>query len=137
MLKALDLIPENMDGPRSDLSELYQEMGLWRERRVFALKQDAQVRAVIMANLSDFALNLSDLTNCINVFVLDEQTPYEVLQHSISMLWQYYSASKVPVLIYPVSYAHQSGRSFDRVYRLWAMDMQYTDEFFKNYNALK
>lgn len=137
MLRALDLIPENMDGPKGDLSDLYQEMGLWRERRVFTLKQDAQVKVVIMANVADFALNLSDLTNCINFFVIDEQTPYEILQQSISMLGQYYSAAKVPVLVYPLSYARNSGRSFDRVYRLWALDMQYTDEFFKNYNALK
>ncbi|MFP3980539.1 MAG: PilZ domain-containing protein [Desulfobacterales bacterium] len=137
MLRALDLVPENMDGPKSDLSDLYQEMGLWRERRVFALKQEAQVKAVIMANVADFALNLSDLTNCINLFVIDEQTPYEVLQQSISVVGQYYSAAKVPVLIYPLTYARKSGRAFDRVYRLWALDMQYTDEFFKNYNALK
>ncbi|MBS3808562.1 MAG: PilZ domain-containing protein [Desulfobacterales bacterium] len=137
MIKALDLIPEKPVRNRSDLSERYHEIGLRRERRVFTLRKQDRVKAVIMANISDFALNLSDLTNCLSIFVIDQETPYDIVRQAVSVLQEYYAASKIPVLIYPLSYAENTGRRYERVYSLWAMNMQYTDEFFKSYNALK
>ncbi|MFP4573798.1 MAG: hypothetical protein ACLFNW_12600 [Desulfobacterales bacterium] len=137
MLNALDLAANKAVRTRSDLSDQYHEIGLWRERRVFALRRDNEAKAVIMANISDFALNLSDLTNCISVFVIDQNTPYEILKAAIYAMEEYYAAAKVPVLVYPLSYAEKQGPAYERVYCLWAMDMQYTDEFFKIYNSLK
>ncbi|MCF8094205.1 MAG: hypothetical protein K9J79_02465 [Desulfobacteraceae bacterium] len=137
MINALDLVAEKPVRTRNDLSDRYHEMGLWRERRVFALRRGNDAKAVIMANISDFALNLSDLTNCISVFVIDQNTPYEILRQALSMMEDYYSAAKTPVLIYPLSYVENAGISYDRVYCLWAMNMEYTDEFFKVYNSLK
>ncbi len=137
MINALDLVAEETVRTRSDLSDRYHEMGLHRERRVFALKHRNDTKAVIMANVSDVSLNLSDLTNCINVFVIDGNTPYESVQQAVSMMGQYYESAKIPVLIYPLSYVKNTGAAYDRVYCLWAMDMQYTDDFFRIYNSLK
>ncbi|MCF8110540.1 MAG: PilZ domain-containing protein [Desulfobacteraceae bacterium] len=137
MLDALDLAADKSLYSKSDLSDQYHEIGLWRERRVFALRRDNKAKAVIMANVSDFALNLSDLTNSISIFVIDPDTPYEILKQTVSAMEQYYAAAKVPVLVYPLSYAEKNGPAYERIYCLWAMDMEYTDEFFKIYSSLK
>lgn len=137
MINALDLVAEKPVRTRSNLADRYHEMGLWRERRVFALRWKNEAKAIIMANISDFALNLSDLTNCISVFVIDRKIPYDTLHKAISMLGEYYASAKTPVLVYPLSYAEKAGLSYDRVYCLWAMNMQYTDDFFKVYHSLK
>lgn len=65
MLDALDLAVDKSLHSKSDLSDQYHEIGLWRERRVFALRLGNKLKAVIMANISDFALNLSD-----HIFIL-------------------------------------------------------------------
>lgn len=137
MLQSLDLVSEPGMEARSDLSDMYQEMGLKRERRVFALRHEGVAKAVIMANISDFAMNLSDLTNCVNIFVIDPETPFDILKQSVSMLADLYENHKIPVLLFPLSYARAVGRKYERVYALWALNMEYTDEFFKNYRALK
>lgn len=137
MLRALDLLPENDMTDRIDLAAEYRKLGLTRERRLFALKKDNRLHALIMANISDFALNLSDLTNCISMLITaPADLPPDIARRAIAVVARHYDRSKVPVLLYPVEFAAAHAIAYDRRYMLWMLNMQYTDDYFKQFNAL-
>ena len=138
MLEALDLIPEDTEmSDRQDLSSEYAKIKLKRERRLYSLKHDNTVKAVIMLNISNFAVNLSDLTNCISVFVIDsENLSSEIVHSTISILSEKFKERKFPVLLFPLTYADTHSLKYEKTYNLWTLDMQHTDDYFKNFNYL-
>jgi hypothetical protein len=138
MLDALDLIPEDLEmSDRHDLASEYTKIELKRERRLYSLKHDNVVKAVMMLNISNFAVNMSDLTNCISIFVLDsENLAKELIYSAISLLSEKFKEKKFPILLFPLSYADAHTLKYEKTYNLWALDMQHTDDYFKNFNYL-
>ena len=137
MLEALDLIPDEEMAQRHDLSSEYSKIELKRERRLYALKHDNVLKAIFMLNMSNFAVNMSDLTNCINVFVVDlENLPAFMLAAAVSSLSEHYKEKKFPVLLFPVECANMHSLKYEKVYDLWTLNMQHTDDYFKNFNHL-
>jgi hypothetical protein len=92
---------------------------------------DGCAKAIVMLNISDIGLNLSNLTNCINVFVMDADLPRNVLISAISKLSKYYVQNEVPVLLHPVSYADKQFIPHEKIYNMWVLNMQNTDDYFK------
>lgn len=130
MIHALDLEPGMLDS--DELSKEYQRLGFKRERRLFSLKKEGILKAFIMVNISDTGLNMSDLTNCIHIIVLEsEDIPRDALYSSLFKLSNYYEQEEIPILLYPVSYAEGQSIPYDKVYNLWILNMQYTDQYFK------
>ncbi len=130
MLHALNLETGtiNNDG----LNKEYQRFGFKRKRILFSLKKDNTVKAVFMLTLSDVGLNLSNLSNCIHVFVLDpDNFSRTEFFANLSQLSHYYEQDKIPVLIYPVSYAENQFIDCEKIYNLWAINTQYTDQYLK------
>jgi len=138
MLEALDLIADDDEmTDRHDLAAEYSSVGLKRERRLYALKQEDTVKALLMLNISNFAVNMSDLTNSISIFITDpENLSPAVLQTAIYHLSEKYKEKKFPVLLYPVSYAADNDLKYEKTYVLWILNMQHTDDYFKNFNYL-
>ncbi|MCD6584739.1 MAG: PilZ domain-containing protein [Desulfobacteraceae bacterium] len=138
MLEALDLIPEDTEMPdRHDLSSEYTKIKLKRERRLYSLKHDNAVKAVFMLNVSSFAVNMSDLTSSISIFVIDsENLSPEIIHTAIFLLSEKYKEKKFPVLLFPLTYADTHFLKYEKTYNLWALDMQHTDDYFKNFNYL-
>ncbi len=90
MIGALDLEPGDVE--HSDLGEEFGKLGLKRERQLYALKANDRLQAVAMVNLADIGLNLSDLTNSITLFMLDQheltkETIYDALSVLMKTLW--------------------------------------------------
>ncbi len=137
MLRALDLLPDDDMEDRHNLPNEYQKIHMKRQRRVYSLKKNNILKAVVMANISDFALNLSDLTNSVSVFVLDadELTP-DILCSAINLISERYEHKTFPVLIYPLSYTEEQIFNYERVYNLWSLSMAHSDDYFKNFNLL-
>ena len=138
MLEALDLIPDDEEmAVRHNLAAEYAGIGLKRERRLYTLKQEDAVKAVLMLNISNFAVNMSDLTNSISIFITDQQdlSP-ALLQTAIYYLSEKYKEKKFPVLVYPESYVAENDYKYEKTYVLWILDMQHTDDYFKNFNYL-
>lgn len=130
MLNAFELEPKS-DGV-NDLAEEYQQLGFKRERHLFALKRDDDLKAIFVVNVSDVGLNLSDLTNSISVIIVDpNQLPTETLYSAISDLSQKYEQDELPVMIHPVSYAEDRSLPYDKQYNLWVLSMQHTDDYFR------
>lgn len=135
MLDALDLKLDMINN--NNLKEEYHGLGFKRERHFFSLKKDGALKAVMMLNVSDIGLNMSDLTNCIHVIVLDpDDFPYETLYSSLHMLSEYYEQDEIPTLLYPVSYAVDQCIPYDKTYNLWVLNLEYLDPYFRYIETL-
>ncbi|HKK11403.1 MAG TPA: hypothetical protein VJ945_01120, partial [Flavobacteriaceae bacterium] len=130
MLDALDMKSVMMDC--DDLSKEYQKLGFKKEKYLFSLKDNVHLKAIFMANISDVGLNMSDLTNCIKVFVLDSNgLSKDILYLTLSFLSAKYDQDEIPVLIYPVSYTEIQSIAYEKLYRFWVLNTQYGDQYFR------
>jgi hypothetical protein len=89
------------------------------------------LKAVIVLNLSDIGLNLSDLTSCIKLIVVDPtDLPREIVNLTLSLLSINFSVEEITVLVFPRSYAEAQGIPSEKTYNLWVLDTQYSDPYF-------
>ena len=135
MLEATDLKPNRLG--IDTLSEEYARLGLNRCRQLFALRQEHRLKAIVMVNLTDLGLNLSDLTNCITIFVIDPKAlSADILNATLDVLATTFQKSSIPTLLYPAGYADEQGIAYEKHYNLWAFSLQFSDQYFKYINRL-
>jgi hypothetical protein len=129
MLSALDLEPHVAD--RNQLSREYQKLDFKRESHLFSLKKNGCLKAIIMVNISDIGLNMSNLTNSIKAIVLDsDDLPRNVFFEALARLSTKYEEDEIPVLVYPVSYAESHDIAYEKLYTMWVLSMRHTDDYF-------
>lgn len=130
MLQALNLTEEISD--ETELSQCYADIGLKRERRIFALRQRDKVCAILAVNIADFGLNLSDLTNCVQFLTMQvKPLTTELVITAIQKVLQQFEQTKVPVLFYPKATADHLGIEYEKTYNLWVLDTNYGDPYFR------
>lgn len=130
MIDALDMGP--VQGDSEDLIREFDRLGLKKERRLFALKNHDQLKAIIMVNLSDLGLNFSDLTNCIKVFALDPEVfRSDRLESLLFNLHARIGGKDIPVMLYPLSFIEDQSLSYEKVYTLWICSSQYSDPYWQ------
>lgn len=130
MMEALDL---DTQAYRSEgLAEEYRRHGFRKERLVLSLREGERLKAVLVAHISDIGLNLSDLTNCIKVFVLDgEGFDGELLRRVLAKVFSAHRLPlDMPVLLTPAGLAEQRGIRFEKVYALWILNTRFSDQYF-------
>ena len=135
LISALNLTPG--DSQQGELDEEFGKLGLKRERRLYALKRKDRLLAIVMVNLADIGLNLSDLTNCITLFVLNQQdlsrtVVYDALQKLAKSLGQ----EEIPVLIYPEAAAENLRLPVEKRYVLWSLMPHFSDSFHRYVNVV-
>jgi len=135
MAEALDLCG---GGQRDEeLNREYRDLGFQRERLLFALHRKGSLQAIFMVVLSDTGLNLSNLTNCVHVFITDPQNlEPEVLFSALGNLRRYFRDTKIPILVYPEGYMVERNLPYEKTYTLWALSMEATDDYFKALEAI-
>lgn len=130
MLNALDLESGRPDN--NELTARYQALGFSRFHTSLSLKREGVLKAIFIVNLSDVGLNMSSLTNCIKVIVLDQNDfPQEILNQTLSFLLSTYNLQEMPVLLYPQSYATNTGLEYDKIYNLWVLNCHNLDPYFQ------
>ncbi len=135
MIQAHDLEPE-IDRIK-ELSKEYQDLGFKKQRHLISLKKFDVLKAIIVVNISDIGLNLSDLTNCLKIFVLDqEDLSKDILNSILSLICSKFKQDEMPVLLYPVSYAENRSILYEKRYNLWILDMKFSDQYFKQLRRL-
>jgi len=135
MLDALDIKARMVDC--DDLSKEYQQHGFKKEKYLFSLKNNIDLVAIFMLDISDIGLNMSDLTNCIKVFVLDlNGLSKNILFLALSSLSTKFEQNEIPVMIYPVSYAEMQSIPYEKLYQLWVLNTQYGDQYFRCLTSL-
>ena len=100
-------------------------MGLTRKRQLYSLYEKDDIKAILVANISDIGLNLSDLTNCIQIFIIDTNSDCnEILDKAFSQLSCLYEKKEIPVLLYPSNYAKEKSIPYEKIYELTVLDLE-------------
>lgn len=126
LFDAFDL--HRVDAP-DPLAEEFLRMGLRKERRILALRDSGQLRAILIAEVTDTGLNLSDLTAAVTVLLLDEDLPGEALSAALGEIAPLYSGQGAPVLLYPAETARKGPLACEKEYSLWILNMEALDPF--------
>lgn len=129
MAPALDLDSSNHN--ESQLFAEYRSLGMQRELHLFSLNIKGNLKAIVMVNISEAYLNMSDLTNCFKIIVIDgEGLTKDILFFMLSTLCVKFNIDEIPALVYPTSFAEESDIDIEKVYNLWILNMQYLDKYF-------
>jgi hypothetical protein len=131
-LQALDLTPSKYN--KNELNDLYHEFGFKKDRQVFSLKYKDELRAVFVANISDIGMNMSGLTNCISIFILEpDSLPLEEFSAALNEICGIYEGNQIPIMIYPPKYAENNFLSQSKTYNLWVLDVQNIGDIYFNH----
>mgnify|MGYP000566129271 FL=1 len=129
MVPALDL--EAKDHDKSQLFNEYRSLGMKREQFLFSLKIKDSLKAVVIINLSETYLNMSDLTNSFKIIVVDpDGLTKKIVFLMLSMLCVKFGLDEVPALIYPTNFAEENDFPIEKIYNLWILNMQHLDTYF-------
>lgn len=130
MLAALDLEPSKF---RSQAVEReYESLGFTKSRTLISLKRDSRLKAVIMVHRSDIGLNLSDLTHCVKIFVVDAaDLDRHLLMGAVETVFHRHGLGEMPVLIHPNGFAEDAGIDHEKTYNLWIIDIRHSDQYFE------
>lgn len=132
MLKAFDLDSSNWREEK--LCAEFQSNGFRRERQLFALRKNGSPKAILLLNISDIGLNLSDLTHCINAFVLDpDGLPPQVLLASLHRAEAAVGQTRLPALIFPMSYVEKHSIAYEKAYCLWVFQPHTQGQAYSRY----
>lgn len=129
MIDAFDLQPGTV--PQDGLAKEYQRLGFKKEKRLYSLLEGGELKALILANITDIGLNMANLTNCATVIVIDESIPRYYIESALSHVAGEYEHQEMPVLMYPVSYAESESMPIEKMYTLWILNLEYLDQYFK------
>lgn len=130
MIQAFDLGVE--DHEISETEAAYAELGLVRARHLYALKMQENVKAIIMIDLADIGLNMSDLTNSAKVIILDKQElSYPIIRSALLILFDKFRIDEMPILVHPAKSVDDLDIPNEKIYNLWIFDLNYTDDYFR------
>ncbi len=129
MLEALDLNEDSLEC--RELTLEYGKLGFKKERLLFALKHEGELKAFAMVNISDIGINMSNLTNCPTILVLDSNLGEKILSCFLYFIATKYQGNELPVLLYPPTHAAGCSIPVEKLYTLWVLNMEYTDHYFR------
>ena len=131
MLDCIDLDPQGLDS--RELIDEYQRHGFEKERDVLALRHNGQLSACLVIHRSNIGLNLSDLTNCVKILIVDTlDLDRSIIANALRRIFRDYQLSKdMPVLAYPVEAAEALKIPYEKEYCLWILNTRYSDKYFK------
>jgi hypothetical protein len=132
MTTAFELEPEST--ANMPIRGIYEKNGMKRDRHLYSLKEGKNLRALFIANISDTGLNMSNLTNCVTVFILDGgNLPLDYFHSACNRVVQNYAEDEIPILVYPTSYAEKVALRNDKIYRLWSFNVHDTGDHYLDF----
>ncbi len=111
------------------LEDQYAKQGLHRKWQAFALHFSEELKAVIIKEESDVAINLSDLLNGFKVFVLDQDLPLDMVYAAVENIPRTKAMESYPLLVYPDNYTEGKNAGVEKQYRMWILNAQHADEY--------
>ncbi len=130
MVSALDLLAKNHND--SELFQEYRSLGMKRSLTTYSIKIENELKAVVIVNISDKYLNMSDLTNSFKVIVVDKKRiTKEIILTALSVFCIKNNLKDIPVLLYPQKFCEEIQLKFERTYNLWILNMEYLDKYFE------
>jgi len=132
--EAFDLTPESFND--TSVAEAYKASNLRRERHLYALRHGCDLVALIDVQDSDTGLNMSELTNAVFIYILDQEVfSPKVLQMLQCIMAVKHRKEKHPVLLYPSEYAKRHRLDYEKDYTVWILNLDYSDAYMENLNG--
>ncbi len=137
LLDAFDLTPHSMGS--KTISEDYSRSGFKREIHHLSVRKHGELKAILAINRTDVGLNFSDLTNAIQIYVMDGSgfTPKD-FKFIFSLVAAKYETNQFPVMVYPAEFMTEKNIPFEKTYRCnvisshhWDGYMRYLRNFLK------
>ncbi len=132
--EALDFTVEKYES--SEMNNRYSEAGLARTRRVFSLRHQSNLYALIDYQSSSRGLNLSELTNATTFFFLQHPDPTSgasIVRAVVSFFIDRLKNEHHPVMFYPAASASYLGFTPEKTYTLWILDKLIGSEEYMNW----
>ena len=118
--------------PSAETEAAFKQIGLVRSRHLYALKLAGELKVVFIINITDIGLNMSDLTNSVKIIVLEQEgLDYRIIRACLLDLFQKFQLDEMPVLTFPASKATELDIPFEKIYNLWILSMNHTDDYFR------
>jgi len=131
MLEALNIGPD--PEPDRELDSEYLALGFHRSREILAVRRGGALKAVVMTTRSDVGLNLSNLTNCVHIFIIDrEDFPPDVVESVLTEAGRGYDGGEVPVLVFPRDAADSLSFKVEKTYTLWVIETHNEKGYFSS-----
>jgi len=125
----LDVLSLDDHDSEKSLEKIYSSEGFTRSYKAFSLYHEGELKAVLIKEESDTAMNLSDLLNGFKIFIMDNELPSEIIFSAVESLTENYKADFLPLMFYPAEYAENKGIASAKQYILWIFDAQIGSEF--------
>ena len=78
---------------------------------------------VLSITRTNMGLNLSELTNSVTIFILNQQhLPFDVFLKVLSWLGGHYPMQQMPIMVLPPDYLKNNRFPYDRIYNLWVLN---------------
>ncbi len=137
MLDAMNLKSCTSDTD-SNINHEYKRLGFKRQQLSYSLKKGGVLKAVFLILISDVGLNMSDLTNCIHVIVIDSNTVNKKsLDWSLNTLIEkHYGNEAIPILFSPTKTADDLNIEYEKIYNLWVLNLEFLDFYFQHVDKL-
>jgi hypothetical protein len=130
LLEAFDLTPENMG--INTLSEEYAKSGFKREVHHMSIRKDGALKAVLAVNRTDVGLNFSDLTNALQMFVVDSSGfKLQDFRIMLSQVADRLNLEQFPALVYPADFMTDKNIPFEKTYRCNVISSHYWDDYMR------
>lgn len=128
LLKVLGTGSENQSD--DSIEKVSGRHGFLRTWHFFSLINRENITAIFIVNQSNLGLNLSELLNSITIIVIDsEGLPEKIFSLAVEQLSKFYQTDKIPLLIYPSSYAETKEIPYEKKYRLWILSTNHINAF--------
>jgi hypothetical protein len=132
--RALHILPGSMG--QQTLLDDYKKAELKRDIKLFSLRHRGIMKALFLADFSDTGLNMSELMNCLKVFITDsDAVSPELLEKALIHLLKFWDED-VPFMLFPSSYMTEKRLSFEKTYVLWILDMEASDKYFTHLHEI-
>jgi hypothetical protein len=126
LTSALDMEADALE--QKELNREYKKLGIQKEREIFAFKENGKLKSILVLSISDLAINLSELTNCLKIFVLDQNLPVKSLNCAINLISAKSPHTNIPKLLFPVEYAEANLINYEKQYCLWIFKTKNSDQ---------
>lgn len=130
LMNALQLNEKNLD--ENSVKSEFEKLGFKYERKIFSLKRDGELVAIFEATITDVGFNLSNITNCVKVFVLNPiLLDQKVFYFSLFLVSKNYEQEEIPIMLYPLSFFEIQPIKINKVYNVWVLDTIFGDDYLK------
>ncbi|NOR49447.1 MAG: PilZ domain-containing protein, partial [Desulfuromonadales bacterium] len=129
-LAATDMLPESLQG--GTLKEEYAKSDFRRELHRISVRRNGELKAVIAVNITDVAMNLSELSNAVHIYIVDGSGfSKKDLKLIMSLIAVKFNLGRYPAMIYPCEFLEKIEIPAEKIYNLMTVNLAYWDDYMR------